>query len=241
MFNPTHMLRLSCFVLILLFAVLSACKNDPASLQGSEENTARQDTASGPAPVAEKGTFTYTVTSGTVNWTGKKATGDSHEGTLNIESGTIKVIDGKLQSGRIQVNMNTLTVTSIKDGGEKRDLESHLKDVDFFEVGKFPEATFVFNEALTSDMDHFNEIVVGDLTIKQKTHGINIPVQLKISGNDLTASSPVFSINRTKWGINFRSGLLGTVKDKLIEDNIILSIRLSAKRNPAPQQVPSKG
>ena len=235
------MLRLSYIALILVFGLFLSCKNAPTALQGAEVDTARQDTASGTTHVVEKGTFTYTVTNGTVNWSGKKANGDSHEGTLSIESGALKVVDGKLQSGRIQVNMNTLTVTSIKDGGEKRDLESHLKDVDFFEVNKFPEATFVFNEALPSDMDHFNEIIVGDLTIKQKTHGVNVPVQLKIEGNDLTALSPVFSINRTKWGINFRSGLLGTLKDKLIEDNIMLCIRLSAKRNPASHQVPPKG
>lgn len=223
------MLRLTYLLLIFVTSIFSACKNEPAT-QADAGNTNDKDTLPQKTVAPPAGTFVYTVTSGTVTWSGKKANNDTHEGTITVESGELKVSDGKLQSGHIQMNMNTLTVTSIKDGGEKRDLESHLKDVDFFEVNKFPKASFDFEEVLPSDMQDFNQIIVGDLTIKQKTHGVNIPVQLKISGDELTARSPVFSINRTKWGVNFRSGLLGTVKDKLIEDSVVLSLRLTAKR-----------
>lgn len=223
------MLRLTYLPLILALSIFSSCKNEPAP-QADSGNTAKEDTLPEKTVAPPAGTFVYAVTSGTVTWSGKKANGDTHEGTITVESGELKVSDGKLQSGHIEMNMSTLTVTSIKDGGEKRDLESHLKDVDFFEVNKFPKAAFDFDEVLPSDMQDFNQIIVGDLTIKQHTHGVNIPVQLKISGDDLSARSPVFSINRTKWGINFRSSLLGTIKDKLIEDSVVLSIRLTAKR-----------
>lgn len=234
------MLRITYLPLILLITTFFACKNDPA-LQAEAGNASKEDTIRNETPENQEGTSVYSITSGTVTWSGKKANGDTHEGTILVESGALTVSNGKLQSGLIQMDMNTLVVTSIKDGGEKRDLESHLKDVDFFEVNKFPKASFQFDEVLPSDMQDFNHIIVGDLTIKQNTHGVNIPVQLKITGDDLTAHTPVFSINRTQWGINFRSGLLGTVKDKLIGDSVVLSIRLTAKRSQPAQKVPGKG
>ena len=39
-------------------------------------------------------------------------------------------------------------------------------------------------------------------------------------------TTPEFTINRTEWGVNYNSGILGTVKDKLIADDVKLSITL---------------
>ena len=63
--------------------------------------------------------------------------------------------------------------------------------------------------------------------MKGKTKSVNIPVMLKINEDDLTAESATFPINRTDWGVNFRSGLLGTAKDKLINDVVTLGAGIS--------------
>lgn len=53
---------------------------------------------------------------------------------------------------------------------------------------------------------------------------------MEVNGDKLVANSPTFPINRTQWDVNFRSGILGTAKDKLIDDNILLSLELEARK-----------
>ncbi len=222
------MLRITSLFFFFVIFTTSACKNEPA-LQDSKNNLPKEESIPY-EPVGKEGAVTYVVTSGTVLWSGKKTIGGSHEGTITVASGELLVNKDNLVGGNIVLDMQSLTVTSIKDGGEKRDLESHLKDVDFFEVNQFPKAEFKFDEVLPSNTQDFNQVILGELTMKGKTNAVNIPVALKISGDELTARSPSFSINRTKWGVTFRSGTLGTAKDKLIEDTVLLSIRLTAKK-----------
>lgn len=222
------MLRTPIIFLYVAIIAIASCKNDP-SVQVTQSTLARVDTIQ-TAAVDKDAMAKYVVTSGTVVWLGTKSVGGTHEGTISVASGELIVRQGELVSGSIVLDMHSLAVTSIKDGGEKRDLESHLKDVDFFEVNKFPKAVFTFNEVLPSNTPDFNEVIAGQLTMKGKTGNVNVPVQLRISGNDLTAQSPSFSINRTTWGITFRSGIIGTVKDKLIEDTVLLSLKLSAQK-----------
>lgn len=223
------MMRPVIFLLILFVSTFISCKNEPEAAIKAVP-VAGSDTIFYNPP-GKEGAVEYTVTGGTVFWAGKKPFGDSHEGTLQIASGKLLVNQGILVGGDVEIDMHSLTVTSIKDSGEKRDLESHLKDTDFFEARKFPVATFSFNQVLPSNTKDFNQAILGELTIKGKTNTVNVPVQLDISDNTLEARSPSFSINRTRWGINFRSSLSDTVKDKLIDDSILLSIRLSARRN----------
>lgn len=207
---------------------LFSCKNDPAP-QTEAAAAPKPDTVR-VEPVPAEGAAPFTVTEGTVFWQGKKALGDPHNGTIKVSGGELMVNQGRLLSGKITLDMGSIAVTNLNDGGEKRDLESHLKDEDFFEVKKFPTAEFVVTEVLPSNLPAFNWVVRGDLTIKGKTNPVNIPVKMAIEGDKLEATSATFPINRTHWGINFRSGTLGTAKDKVVEDVVPLSLVLKAKR-----------
>jgi polyisoprenoid-binding protein YceI len=216
---------LSLSISVLFFG---ACKNDTpapaASAAAPKPDTIRV------TPVPTEGAVTYTITEGVVNWMGKKASGDTHYGTIGFKNGgQLKVNQGQLLSGAVTLDMSTIQVLDIKDPGEKKDLEAHLKDADFFEVKKYPYATFTIDEVLPSNTPDFNAVVVGQLNMKGKSNQVNIPVKLSIANNELTAVSATFPINRTKWGVNFRSGILGTLKDKLIEDTVPLSLTLKAK------------
>jgi polyisoprenoid-binding protein YceI len=152
-----------------------------------------------------------------------------HSGTINIEGGELVVDNGQLQSGTVNIDMNSLTVSDLNDAGEKKELESHLKDGDFFNVRKYPQAQFKFSEVLPSTLPAFNAVIAGELTMKGKSKTVNVPVKLILTEDLLTAESAAFPINRTDWGVNFRSGILGTVRDKMIEDVVPLSLKLKAK------------
>lgn len=207
--------------------MLFSCKNDVSQAAAAASNQTPADTLK-TKQVSTEGARSFTVTEATVFWAGKKAIGDFHTGSIQSSGGSLQVNEGTLLSGNIILDMNSITVTDIKDPGEKRELESHLKDSDFFEVGKFPKAEFNITEVLPSNNPAFNNVIIGTLTMKGKTNPVNIPVNMKIEGNALTAESATFMINRTQWGVNFRAGILGTTKDKLIDDVVTLSLKLRA-------------
>jgi polyisoprenoid-binding protein YceI len=214
--------------MLLALASLYACQNTPQNVETPA--TVAPDTVR-VVSVSADSAVTYTITEGVVNWSGahtlKK---DGHEGTITVESGTLQVSEGQLMSGKVTLDMNSIAVTDIKDPGERRDLESHLKDSDFFETNKFPKAEFVFNEVLPGKAENFNWVLNGQLTMKGKTKPLTIPVKISLDGNLLQAESPAFPINRTDWGVNFRSGILGTTRDKMIDDMVPLTLKVAAKK-----------
>jgi len=225
------MQRVSKLIVPIFFAffVLYSCGNDP------KPETAVQATGSKPdtirvKPVPTEGAETFVVTEGVVNWLGKRTVGNRHTGTVNVSGGELLVNQGQLLSGKVTLDMASINVDNVKDPGAKSDLESHLKDSDFFAVKNHPIGEFVFDEVLPSNLPEFNWVISGNLTMKGKTNPVNIPVKMTITDKELTAQSANFVINRTKWDINFQSGLLGTVKDKIIEDIIPLSLTITAKK-----------
>jgi polyisoprenoid-binding protein YceI len=228
--NSIFMLRTrnSFFAILVATLALTACQNEPKTATADPNVPPKPDTIRmAPTPSAE-GAAAFGVTEGMVYWAAKKFKGQ-HNGTIKIEGGELLVKDGQLLSGTVTINLASIEAADLKDPSEKSDLESHLKSGDFFDAVKFPTATFKIEEVLPSNLPDFNSVISGSLTIKGKTETVNVPVMLKIDGTDLEAKSASFIINRTKWGINFRSGILGTAKDKLIEDNVVLSLTLKAK------------
>jgi polyisoprenoid-binding protein YceI len=212
-------------LMLALFSMV-ACKNEPKTAQ-PDPNQPRRDTIRiGPAPSLE-GARTYKVTEGVVNWMASKAGKATHTGIFPANTGELKVNEGQLLKGTVTIDIKGLAVTDLKDA-EKKDLEDHLRDGDFFEVAKFPTGEFVIEEVLPTKQEDFNAVVIGQLKLKGVSKSVNIPVKMTITDTELTAVSGNFGINRTQWGINYQSGIIGTVKDKIINDLVTLQLTIKA-------------
>ena len=222
-----HFFRKPFFLAIGFCMLLFACQNDPKvpeTVQNTDPDTIQY------RAVSAEGADTFLIKEGSVHWFGKKSLGDGHQGTIKVVGGMLLVNNGAIAHGTARIDMGSIAVEDIKDAGERNDLESHLKSEDFFGVQKFPEAVFTIGEVLPSNNAAFNWLVVGVLNMKGKSNPVNIPVKMEVNGDKLVANSPTFPINRTQWDVNFRSGILGTAKDKLIDDNILLSLELEARK-----------
>src|SRR3954465_15217800 len=80
-------------------------------------------------------TYKVDTKKSTLVWTGKKVTG-AHTGNISLSKGTI-VADGKnIKSGNFEIDMNSITVTDLKDSTYNQKLVGHLKNDDFFGVEK---------------------------------------------------------------------------------------------------------
>lgn len=149
-----------------------------------------------------------------VVWKGYKVTG-SHEGTINIESGSLTFDGDKLTGGEFVIDMTSLISTDLT-GDYKGKLEGHLKSDDFFGVANHPTATLVFTEVSISGKNAYN--VTGDLTIKGKTNPISFIIS--IYGKKATTS---LKIDRTKYDVKYGStSFFDNLKDKAIYDEFDL-------------------
>lgn len=167
-----------------------------------------------------------------LNWTGSKQTG-KHSGTIKIKSGGFTVENGKISDGKFIIDMNSISVEDL-DGEDKLNLEEHLKGMKpdvtdhFFNVVKYPEATFVVTGFMNEDG---SDMLEGDLTIKDKTNKVKFPVSLTEADGFVTMTLPEFKINRTLWGVNYGSKSIFTdLGDRFINDDIALTINIRAKK-----------
>jgi polyisoprenoid-binding protein YceI len=154
----------------------------------------------------------------TINWLGKKVTGE-HSGTVNFKEGMLIFKKGKVAGGNFTVDMTSLTSTDLS-GDWKDKLNGHLKSEDFFGTEKNPTATLKFTKIAAKGNGVYT--VTADLTIK----GITNPVTFELSTKDNTATATV-KINRTKYGIKYGSGsFFDNLGDKTINDDFDLTVNL---------------
>lgn len=179
------------------------------------------------APVKATTTLTVDPMASSLNWTAKKV-GGGHNGTVKLNKGTLNLEGNKLTGGSFVMDM-----TTIADADQNARLTTHLKSEDFFGVEKNPTSTFTITKAALvgkakGGMSNYN--ITGDLTIKGITHPVSFPAVVKVNGNSAEASAKV-TVDRLKYDIKFRSGIIGTATDKIIEDTFTLDVKLVAGKS----------
>ncbi len=209
---------------VLLLGMIVACGGETKG-EKVETSAAKEEVAKSTAAAKN---YAVDTKASSIIWTGSKPTG-THQGKLSISNGSLAVKNGNIEAGTFTLDMKSITVTDLEAGKGKEDLEGHLKNNDFFEVEKYPAGKFVITNVATASGDsNITHNITGNLTIKDTTKSVTLPANVAMVGNKVTAVTPAFKINRTEWGINFHSGILGTAKDKLINDDISLVVNLVA-------------
>lgn len=158
----------------------------------------------------------------TLTWQGTKPT-KVHEGTILIKEGSLAIENGKIIAGNFIIDMTTIAETSSSNDAKAQEkLTNHLKSSDFFNSDSFPVSTFAITKVQ-------NDIVFGNLTIKNITREINFPINMKMDGAILNVTTG-FAIDRTNWGINYNSGkkIKDKVANKIIGDSINYKLTLVA-------------
>lgn len=216
--------------LFLLLALplffLAACDSGTASETTDETNE-----------VAEAGNtaVNYTVdpSATSIEWVGKKVTGQ-HNGTLNIQSGTMSAENGELTAGNFVIDMKSIANTDLTDEEMKGKLVGHLNSPDFFNTDSFPTANFeISTVAKNDDVNGRSHLVTGNLTVKGITKGITVYADIGVSATEVTIKSD-FDIDRTEWDVKYGSGkFFEGLGDNMINDLFTLAIKLTAKADNA--------
>jgi len=221
------------FFLGMLFIGLmgTACKEKAASTDKATEGTENETQAN-----ANDGTYNIDTQTSQIKWQGAKPTG-VHNGTVPISSGNIIVNNGLITGGTIEIDMTGIVVTDL-EGDSKKNLEAHLKgtepgkELDFFNVDKFPKATYAIasSTALQGDPDG-THMINGTLTIKDISKPVNFKAKVDMAGNALAATTPQFSIDRTEFDIKFKSAkFFNNLRDDFVNDEFKLQINVDARK-----------
>lgn len=167
-----------------------------------------------------------------VKWEGSKVVGGSHWGHVKVKDANLVLgKDGVPSSGKIVVDLKTIDVKDIQ-GEKAASLKGHLESGDFFEVAKYPEATFVAKKitpvaSANKPLGSAEYQVEGDLTIKGKTNKETFKVNVDNTSDKVTKVNGDLVFDRTKYGVMYNSGkLTDTVKDKIIKDEVKLNLDL---------------
>jgi len=174
------------------------------------------------APNFKADTYKVDLEKSTLTWTGKKAVG-GHNGSIDLQSGSLLFDGKKLSGGNFVINM-----TSIKDADKSARLEGHLKADDFFGADKFATSTFTIKKVAGTGA---KLVISGDLTIKGITQPITFPATVAWNTDgSVTATAEKIVVDRTKFGIKYKSEGILDIGDKFIYDNFELSVKLVAKK-----------
>jgi polyisoprenoid-binding protein YceI len=215
---------------LLALPLLVNCGTAPSETSNSAEAKAKENTAEGKTTNSAFADGQYLINQelSTCNWVGTEITTKTHTGTLDIYKGSVQVVDNRVSSGFIAMDMASLNVTDLS-GGAKENLEGHLKSEDFFGVDKHPFAELKLESIKTKDGQSF---AGGILSIRGINHPIAFPVKVSQDGNQLTFDGDM-TFDRSKYNVKFRSGafpdLFPDLGDKLINDDISLSFHIIAE------------
>ncbi|GGG56997.1 YceI family protein [Bizionia arctica] len=164
----------------------------------------------------------------TIMWTGHKPTG-SHNGTIGLDSGVLTMNNGTLESGTFLIDMTSINVSDIPvDDKNHAKLLGHLKSPDFFDVEQYPTSGFEVTKVETVDG---KTMLSGNLKLKNVENNITIPVTISQDGESATITSETFTINRSKWNVQYGSkSFFDNLGDKFINDDIELKINVVANK-----------
>jgi len=158
-----------------------------------------------------------------VHWLGKKTTGQ-HEGDVALQNGTLKFANSVPLNGEFVLDMNSISVTDIKEAEDNKHLVDHLKDADFFGTAKFPTATLSIKKF--EKIEGAKYTATADLTIKGIKNQIQFPATIEVNSTSINVNASI-TIDRTKWDISYKSKtILGSMADKFIYDDVVFTVKL---------------
>lgn len=161
-------------------------------------------------PTARDGVYRVDTEKSVVEWSGRNIN-NRHHGRVAISGGEIVVTNGRPASGHFVLDMNSITNLDLQDEGWRGMLQRHLKSEDFFDVERYPRATFeLCGAALISGATPGtpNAELAGLLTIKETARSICFPAMIAPQADGTLKAQAALDLDRTLWNVSYGSGKL---------------------------------
>ncbi len=203
-------------LLVIVFALLVFGCSDPAANKpkASVGNAAPESGA----PKTGGETLTISPENSKIDFVAAKVT-RSHNGSFKQFSGTIDLINDSVEGSIVTINIDTGSVATDDD-----QLTGHLKTADFFDVAKYPKATFVSTKIEPNSANGATHSISGNFDLHGVKKSISFPATIQVAPDSVSANAE-FSINRKDFAINYPGKA-----DDLIRDGVVIKLTIKAPR-----------
>jgi polyisoprenoid-binding protein YceI len=205
------------FVLFSLMLVLNfGCANPAANKPNAGVTNAAPETNAVKPAGAEM--LLITPDNSKVEFVAAKVT-RSHNGSFKQFNGTVDLVNNAVEQSRVTIDIDTGSVVTDED-----QLTGHLKTADFFDVAKFPKATFVSTKIEPNTAGGATHNITGNFDLHGVKKSITFPATIQIAPEAVSVNAE-FAINRKDFGI-----LYPGKADDLIRDGVVIKLTLKVPR-----------
>ncbi len=201
------------FYLVLLSACSNPADNAPKAVVSAPSAPAAQ------LPPAKGIRVAFAAENSSIDFIGSKVTGIENCSFKKF-TGSIDLVEGKPAESSVNVDIDLNSVEA-KIGK----LTEHLKSADFFDVAKFPKATFTSSEVKAGGEKGATHTVTGTLDLHGIKKTLTFPATIKVEADAVTVASE-FSVNRKDFGLIYPGKA-----DDLIRDEVMLKLAVKAPRH----------
>ena len=199
-----------------LFSVLvliTACSDPAANKPKASVGTAAPENGK---QGGEK--LTITPENSKVEFVASKVT-RSHNWSFKQFSGTIDLLNSDPAQSVVSISIDAGSITT-----DEPDLTKHLQTPDFFDVAKFPKASFVSTKIEPSTANGATHSVTGNFDLHGIKKSISFPATIKVAPGSVSVSAD-FAINRKDFSLNYPGKA-----DDLIRDNVEIKLTINVPR-----------
>ena len=205
-------------MLVTAGLMAQSCASNPADNKTKATVAEASPQAASTKPAGAE-TLTITPENSKVEFVASKVT-RTHNGSFKQFSGAIDLANNSAEQSRVTIDIDSASVVTDDDG-----LTKHLQTPDFFDVAKYPKATFSSTkiEPSTAGGTH---TITGNFSLHGVTKSISFPATIQIAADKVSVNAE-FSINRKDWGLVYPGKA-----DDLIRDGVVIKLSLNVPRKP---------
>jgi len=144
----------------------------------------------------------------------------SHNGSFKQFAGAIDLVNS-VEASRVTIDIETASVVTDED-----QLTGHLKTPDFFDVAKYPKATFASTKIEAANGGGATHNVTGNFELHGVNKSITFPATIQVASDSVSVNAE-FAINRKDFGL-----LYPGKADDLIRDGVVIKLTLKVPRKP---------
>ena len=201
-------------LLVVVAAVMASCANPAANKPKATVSNAASE--SGGAKPAGAETLAITPDNSKVEFVAAKVT-RSHNGSFKQFAGTIDLVKNSVESSRVSIDIQTNSVVT-----DEPDLTKHLQTPDFFDVVKYPKATFTSTKI--EQRGNVDYDVTGNFELHGVKKSIAFPATITVAPDSVSIDAN-FSIDRQDFGLVYPGKA-----DDLIRDGVAIKLTLKVPR-----------
>jgi polyisoprenoid-binding protein YceI len=206
-------------IAIVFFAALTySCANPAANKPKATVANAAPE--SGGTKPANAETLVISPENSKVEFVAAKVT-RNHNGSFKQFAGAIDLVKNSVEGSRVTIDIETNSVVTDED-----DLTKHLKTPDFFDVAKFPKATFTSTKIEAANAGGATHSVTGNFELHGVKKSIAFPATIAVTPESVSVNAE-FAINRKDFGL-----LYPGKADDLIRDGVVIKLTLKVPRKP---------